>query len=165
MDHLVKLDALDYRIIYLLSEDGRMDCAEMARRLGQSARTIRYRLNRLIKNQVLQVSAIVEPAAFGYTVRADVVIETEPGQVLNVARAAAQLEQVSYAACSTGDRDVSIQVLAHDADELYHFVADVVHNIPGVRRTQTHLLPLRIKDVHQWRPPEPSSRALALEGA
>lgn len=155
MKHTAHLDALDRRIIRLLQEDGRMRCSEMARRLDQPERTIRYRLDRLLKNKVIHISAIVEPAAFGYHVLADVLIEADPGRALAVAQAAAELEQVSYAACSTGDRDVSIQVLARDTEDLYHFITEVVHAIPGVQRTETYLLPVKIKDVYQWYPPSP----------
>jgi len=148
-------DHLDHQIIHLLNEDGRMASAEIARRLGQPARTIRYRLDRLFKNDIMQVCPILTPAAFGYEILADVLIETEAGQVLNVAQAAAALPQVSYVACATGDRDVSAQVVAATVDGLYRFITDVLHAIPGVRRTQTVLLPVKLKDIYQWLPPDP----------
>jgi Lrp/AsnC family transcriptional regulator for asnA, asnC and gidA len=72
---------------------------------------------------------------------ADVFIKVEPGRILDVARRMAEYECVSYVACSTGDRDVSIQVVAHDNTELYQFVAEVVGNVPGVRKTTTMLVP------------------------
>ena len=146
---------LDYQIITLLAEDGRISCAEMARRLNQPARTIRYRLETLLQNQTVQVQPIINPAAFGYKILADVLIEVEAGTVLDVAKAAAQLDQVSYVACATGDRDVSVQVVAVNVDSLYQFITEKLHTIPGVRRTQTVLLPIKIKDVYQWQPPNP----------
>ncbi len=149
------IDALDYDIMALLAADGRMPCAEISRRLNQPARTIRYRLDRLLANQVVQVRPVVNPAAFGYTILADVLIETEVGRVWEVATAVSQLDEVSYVACATGDRDVSIQVLAQSVDALYQFVTDRLHTIPGVRRTQTILLPIKLKDVYQWQPPNP----------
>lgn len=149
------LDALDYEIIALLAADGRMPCTEMSRRLNQPARTIRYRLERMLAGNVLHVRPIVNPAAFGYTILADVLIETEVGRVWEVATAVAQLDDVSYVACATGDRDVSIQVLARSVDSLYQLITDQLHPIPGVRRTQTILLPIKLKDVYQWQPPNP----------
>lgn len=149
------IDALDYDMIALLAEDGRMSCTEMSRRLNQPARTIRYRLDRLLANNTIRVRPIINPAAFGYTILADVLIETEAGRVWEVATAVSQLEEVSYVACATGDRDVSIQVLAHSVDSLYQFITDRLHPIPGVRRTQTVLLPIKLKDIYQWQPPNP----------
>lgn len=149
------LDALDYEIIALLAVDGRMPCTEMSRRLNQPARTIRYRLERLLMGNVLHVRPIVNPAMFGYSILADVLIETEAGRVWEVATAVSQLDDVSYVACATGDRDVSVQVLARSVDSLYQFITDQLHPIPGVRRTQTILLPIKLKDVYQWQPPNP----------
>lgn len=147
------IDELDHKIIKLLQEDGRMQCAEMGRRLDQPVRTIRYRLNRLLQNQTVKICAVVDPPQFGYNILADVLIETEAGEVFNVARATAELQQVSYVACATGDRDVSVQVLAPDIDQLYQFITNVLHKIPGVRRTQTFLLPIILKDIYSWYPP------------
>jgi DNA-binding Lrp family transcriptional regulator len=64
------------------------------------------------------------------------------------------LECVSYVACSIGDRDVSIQIVGRDSDEIYSFVTEVVGKIPGVRKTTTSIVPLVLKDVYEWHIPE-----------
>jgi len=61
---------------------------------------------------------------------------------------------VTYASASTGDRDISIQVVARSVDELYEFVLNEVQGIPGVRRTQTYLLPLALKFTYNWKVPK-----------
>jgi Lrp/AsnC family transcriptional regulator for asnA, asnC and gidA len=150
-----KIDRVDQAIVRLLSEDGRMSSAEIARRIGNvSERSVRYRIDRLIRDGVIQVSAIVNPKALGFTVTADIFIEVEPGHVLDVARTLAEFECVSYLACSTGDRDVSIQVFARDNEELYRFVTEVVGNVPWVRKTNTVLLPMVLKDIYDWHIPD-----------
>jgi DNA-binding Lrp family transcriptional regulator len=65
----------------------------------------------------------------------------------------ARFDQVSYVAIATGDHDLSVQVLARDNEELFEFVTEHLGRIPGVRRTQTHLLPLKVKDIDTWLPP------------
>jgi len=150
-----QIDQIDRAIVGLLLEDGRMASAEMARRIDDvSERSVRYRIDRLIQEGVIQVSAIVNPKAVGFPVVADVFIEVEPGRVLEIAQKMVEFECVSYVACSTGDRDVSIQVCARDNEELYRFVTEVVGNVPGVRKTHTVLLPLILKDVYNWQIPE-----------
>jgi DNA-binding Lrp family transcriptional regulator len=57
-------------------------------------------------------------------------------------------------ACATGERDISIQIVARDNQELYRFVTEVVGRIAGVRRTTTSIVPLVIKDDARWRIPE-----------
>ena len=49
-----------------------------------------------------------------------------------------------------GERDLSIQIVAHDNEELYNFVMQVVGKVRGVRKTTTLLLPMVLKNVYQW---------------
>jgi Lrp/AsnC family transcriptional regulator for asnA, asnC and gidA len=148
------IDKVDRAIVDLLMEDGRMSSAEIARRLGDvSERSVRYRLERMVQQRAICISAIPLPQALGFSVVADVFIEVEPGHIIEVGRRLTDYECVSYVACSTGDRDISIQVVARDNVELYRFVTEVVGNVPGVRRTSTVLVPLILKDVYQWHIP------------
>jgi Lrp/AsnC family transcriptional regulator for asnA, asnC and gidA len=133
-----------------------MPSAEIGRRLGISPRTVNYRIENLIKRGIINVRAVVNPKVLGYDVLADVLIETEPGRLKEVARAIAEFSQVSYVAGATGDRDISIQIVAHSNEELFNFVTETLGNLPGVRRTQTHLLPLKFKDIDSWLPPDPT---------
>ncbi|MCX7681190.1 MAG: Lrp/AsnC family transcriptional regulator [Anaerolineae bacterium] len=149
-----KIDPLDRAIVHLLIEDGRMSSAEIARRIGGiSERAVSRRIERLLESGVIRVSAVVNPKAIGFPVTADVWLEIEPGRILEVAQKMAEFEQVSYVACSTGDRDLSIQVYARDNEELYRFVTEVVGNVPGVRKTSTILVPIILKDVYDWHIP------------
>jgi Lrp/AsnC family transcriptional regulator for asnA, asnC and gidA len=150
-----RIDRLDQAIVRLLIEDGRMGSAEIARRIGDvSERSVRYRIERLIQQGVIQVKAIVNPKVVGFPVMADIFVEVEPGRVMEVAQKLAEFGCVGYVACSTGERDLSIQVYARDNEELYRFVTEVVGNVPGVRRTSTVLLPLVLKDNYDWQIPD-----------
>ena len=151
----LRIDRLDQAIVRLLIQDGRMGSAEIARRIGDvSERSVRYRIDRLIQQGVIRVAAIVNPKAVGLPVMADIFVEVEPGRVMEVAQTLAEFECVGYVACSTGERDLSIQVYARDNAELYRFVTEVVGNVPGVRRTNTVLLPLVLKDNYHWQIPD-----------
>jgi len=149
------LDRIDREIIRLLNEDGRMSNAEIARRLdGVPPRSISHRVERLIARDIINVKAIVNPLALGYDVMADVLIEVEPGCVRKVADTVARFPQVSYVACATGETDVSVSLRVRSNEELFDFVTEQLGRIPGVRRTQTHLLPVKLKDIDTWLPPD-----------
>ena len=150
----VKIDWLDKQIIDLLTDDGRMGCADIARRIGNTnERVVRYRLDRLIKSGAITVSAVVDAHAIGYPVIADVFLEVEPGRSLELARKIAEYENVTYVACSIGERDISIQIVAKDNHSLYEFVSQTIGSLPGIRRTNTSIVPLIIKDDARWRIP------------
>ncbi|MBL8089538.1 MAG: Lrp/AsnC family transcriptional regulator [Anaerolineales bacterium] len=152
---MYEFDKTDIKIVNLLLEDGRMSASEMSRRMGDiSERAIRYRVDRMIEEGVIQISAVVSPEALGLNIKADVWLEVEADKVLEVAKKMAAFENVTYVACSIGQNDISIQVVAKDTSEVYYFVTEVIRKVPGVRKTTTSIVPIILKDVYQWRVPE-----------
>jgi Lrp/AsnC family transcriptional regulator for asnA, asnC and gidA len=161
---MYNFDKIDVKIVNLLLEDGRMPASEVARRLGDiSERAVRYRIDRMVNDGVIQISAVARPQAFGLTTIADVWLEVESDHILDVAKRMAEFDNVSYVACGIGESDVSIQIVARDTAEIYQFVTEVVRKIPGVRKTTSSIVPLIIKDVYQWRVPERIFRELSGE--
>jgi len=151
---MYKPDCIDWKIIALLNQDGRMPSAEIARRLGSvSARTVTNRINALTEGGIINIRAIVNPETVGYGIMADVFVEVEPGRVREVAEQAAKFPQISYVACATGESDVSISLRVRNINELFDFITEELGKIPGVRRTQSYLLPLKLKDLDTWLPP------------
>ena len=152
---MYKIDKIDVNIVNLLLEDGRMPASEIARQIdGISERVVRYRIDRMVNEGVINISAIVKPQAFGLETYADVWMEVESDKILEVANKLTEYENVTYVACSIGETDVSIQVVSKGTAEIYRFVTEVVRKIPGVRRTVTSIVPIVLKDVYQWRVPK-----------
>ena len=151
---MYEIDKIDVKIVNFLLENGRMKSSEIARSIGDiSERAVRYRIDRMIEEEVIYVTAIVSPKAFGLNTFADVWLEVESDKILEVANKMAEFENVSYVACAIGETDVSIQVVAEDTAEIYRFVTEVVRKVPGVRKTVTSIVPIVLKDVYQWRVP------------
>jgi Lrp/AsnC family transcriptional regulator for asnA, asnC and gidA len=121
---MYEIDKIDVKIVNLLLEDGRAPASEIARRLGDiSERAVRYRIDRMVEEGVIRANKMAE------------------------------YQNVSYVACSIGETDVSIQIVAKDTAEVYKFVTEVVRKVPGVRKTTTSIVPIILKDVYQWRVP------------
>ncbi len=148
-------DKIDARIVELLMENGRMPAAVIARRVGgeTTERVVRYRIDRMVKEGVIQIWPVVNTQAFGLTTRADVVLEVESDAIKDVAESVAEYDNVTYVACSIGETDVSLQIVAKDTAEIYQFVTEVIGKLPGVRKTTTSIVPVVIKDVYQWHIP------------
>lgn len=152
---MYNFDKIDIKIVNLLLDDGRMSASEISRRIGEiSERAARYRIERMVNEGVVRISAVAKPQAFGLTTIADVWMEVESDHILEVAKKMAEFDNISYVACGIGESDVSIQIVAKDTAEIYHFVTEVVRKVPGVRKTTTSIVPLILKDVYQWRIPE-----------
>jgi len=148
-------DGIDWQIIKLLMGNGRLSSADISRQLGDiSARTVTNRIEILTEKGIINIRSIVNPESIGYCVLADVFIEVEPGQLRNVADHLRHYPQISYIALATGETDIIISVRAKEIDELYDFVIETIGRIPGVRHTKTFPLPLNLKDITSWLPPE-----------
>ncbi len=148
---MLKIDEIDKKISDLLIIDGRMSCPEIARRIGNiTERSVRYRIERLVKNGVISIQGSVNAPAIGFPVVGDVFLEVEPGLVQEIAHKLAEYELISYIACSTGEKDISLQIFARDYTELYNFVTLEISKISGVRRTQTSFVPFIVKDDKCW---------------
>ena len=159
---MYNFDKTDIKIVNLLLDDGRMPASEVARRIGDiSERAVRYRIDRMVEEGVIRISAVAKPQAFGLTTIADVWLQVESDRILEVARKMAEFDNVSYVACGIGESDVSIQIVAKDTAEIYQFITEIVRKVPGVRKTTTSIVPLIIKDVYQWRIPERVMREIA----
>jgi len=152
-------DQTDWEIIVLLNKDGRASCAEIARQLGMiSARTVSNRIDTLIELGIINIRSIVNPGIVGYGVLADVFIKVAPGNVRRVADKFAEFPQISYIVCATGEADIIISIRAQTIQELYNFVIEVIGKIPNISNTRTYLLPLTIKTVATWMPPDIAKR-------
>lgn len=159
---MYEFDKTDIKIVNMLLENGRMSASEISRRIPDiSERAVRYRIDRMIKDEVIQISAVVSPEALGFAIKADVWLEVESDLIMEVAKKLAAFENVTYVACGIGQNDISIQVVAKDTAEVYHFVTEVVRKVPGVRKTTTSIVPIILKDVYQWRVPEKIAKEIA----
>ena len=154
--NLSHCDSLDKAILELLNQDARLPSTQIARRLGVANRTVHNRIQRMLEDKIIQPVCIAKPAAFGYTLAVDILCEIEIGFVDQAIDAILRMPEISYAAISTGDQDLSLQAVFRNSEEMHDFISHRLHQVPGMRRTRTVLLPRIIKDSYQWLPPEES---------
>jgi Lrp/AsnC family transcriptional regulator, regulator for asnA, asnC and gidA len=131
------LDELDSKLISLLQADGRASNIELAKQVGVSEGTIRRRFRNLIKDGVIRVVAIPDPAKLGRGTTAVIALQVDPSEVDPVAEQLAQIPEVQYVSVTTGAFDVFLWVALGSPEELSSFLRLKVGGIAGVRRTET----------------------------
>jgi len=150
-----KIDNLDREILECLREDARMHSSVIARRIGNiTARAVRNRVDKLVKQGFIAITAAAIPEKLGYVISADIAVDVEPGKIQQVAQSLIILDEVNYVAMTTGDSDISTSVVAVSMGELQTFISDKLHSIPGVRKTKTQVLTNVLKQSCDWRFPE-----------
>jgi len=150
----MKIDDLDLKLLALLSKNGRISFAEMARIVGASERTVSNHVTNLIENGVISIYGIVNRHFFGYEVAADIFCQVEGADMEETAKEIGKFPEVSYVAISFGDRDISVQVMSKSTKALQDFVVKKLSRVPGIVRTTTVIVPTVIKDIYEWKPIE-----------
>jgi Lrp/AsnC family transcriptional regulator for asnA, asnC and gidA len=143
------LDALDYEIIHLLTEDGRMSTGEMAKKLDVSAPTIRSRVKILEKNGLFKVSGVVDPSRHQDMITALVAMNIQSkGQMDKIITNISRLPNVAWAGVVAGRYDIIAEVFCvGGVDELYQFTTETILKVGNVVRSETFII---MKSTQNW---------------
>ena len=148
---ITKIDAVDRGILECLREDARMKSTEIAERLGNmTARAIRNRLDRLLDEGYISISACAQSERLGLPISADIAMDVEPGMIDQVAQHLVDLQETNYVAMTTGDTDISVSIVAATMGDLQSIISNKLHTIPGVRKTRTYVLTNILKISCNW---------------
>lgn len=140
---MTTFDALDRRIIEILTADARTSNREVARQTDMSEAAIRKRLKRLSQSGAATITAVVNPRALGLRTTAIVRLQTSPAVSRQVVENAASLDFVSFAALTAGRFNVVVLVSAESRTVLSQLIherfrcQDGVHLIDTVELTET----------------------------
>ena len=145
---MAELDHVDYSIISLLQEDGRMPMVEIARRIGVSEGTARRRLANLIEDEVIRVAAVANHIKLGFPFRVRFALIIEIDKFKEIAEALVKMPQIRFAYFRSGVYDVSAEGWFRTMDELVDFVVDQLSTISGVQKIETSYVQKEIKRAH-----------------
>jgi Lrp/AsnC family transcriptional regulator for asnA, asnC and gidA len=137
------VDPTDEAIVAQLQEDGRRPSRTIARSLGISEPTLRWRLRRLLESGVLRIAAIADPFRLGYSVQAAILLRVAPGSLGRVVEELATWPEVMYVSSCTGRVDVYAQVVCRDQQDLWQLLAIRLPAVGGIVETET-LIELKV---------------------
>jgi DNA-binding Lrp family transcriptional regulator len=147
-----EFDRVDQKIIQLLHADARISASDVARALNANERTIRKRIDRLIRLGAIRLTAIVDPQVFGYIIAVDIFLEVDPENEERVIALFKSTPEISYIALGQGTRDISIECRFKNSDEMHQFLRKTLPAIDGVRVQGSSLVPRIIRNIDEWLP-------------
>ncbi|WP_058853902.1 Lrp/AsnC family transcriptional regulator [Nocardia jinanensis] len=134
------VDATDARLLLELIANPRATGVELAARLGLSRNTVQARLTRWEATGVLgSFERRVELRALGYRLSAFVAVVVDQHRLEAVVDELAEIPEVTEVCGMTGPTDLTVRVVARDADDLYRITGQIL-KIPGVVRTNMALV-------------------------
>lgn len=131
--HLSEDEQLNWQIISLLQEDGRMAFSTIAERVGVSEGTIRNRVKQLRDENYMEISAAVLPQVFGYNWNSVVFIKLNAAAVLDdVAQRLSDIPEVYYVVQMTGQHDLAITSFHRDREHFREFLNEHFYGHPEI---------------------------------
>ena len=169
MQKIEKIDALDKKILSILSKNARMPFKDVATECNVSRAAIHQRVQRLIEIGVILGSAFnINPKALGYNTCTYVGITLERGNMYReVAKQIALIPEIVECHYTTGSYTMLVKLYARDNEQLMELLNDKLQNINGVVSTETLIsleqsikreIPVAYEDAEEYpsRPPPPS---------
>jgi Lrp/AsnC family transcriptional regulator for asnA, asnC and gidA len=138
-----QLDDLDRAVLHELQLDGRRSFRDIARTIGGSEATVRFRVNRLRENGVLQILGFVDPAALGYGVLSSVFVRVRPSATMAVVERIASWPEAMYVSSTVGRADLFVQIVCEDQESLFRLISERIGALDGVEGVET-LMELKV---------------------
>jgi DNA-binding Lrp family transcriptional regulator len=144
-----ELDALDYELIRLLTENGRTPTGELAKKLNITAPTVRNRIKDLEEKGIFKVSGLVNPGKHSEMITALVAMSVQSGGKLDqILEKISNFPNVVWAGVVTGRYDIIAEVVCMGGkEELYKFTTETILSIGNVVKSETFLI---MKSRHNW---------------
>jgi Lrp/AsnC family transcriptional regulator for asnA, asnC and gidA len=135
---------IDYKIIRLMQKNGRIPNTEIAKKLDISEATVRNRLQTLIKEEHIQVLAIVNPIKLKTGIAGNIRIKVENKKLGHVGKELYKLDELWYVAQLVGQHDFDAEYYVSSQSEFGGLI-DRIKRIDGIIDIETSLIVRYIK--------------------
>lgn len=142
------LDQVDQAIVRALQENGREPFRRIAASIGVAEATVRSRYNRLVADEILQVTGITNPLGLGFEAMAIVGVNAS-GAPDPIAEEISAWKEASYVVVAAGRYDVLAEVVCEDRRHLLE-VTNRIRALDGVETTESFLYLQLVKQVYAW---------------
>jgi Lrp/AsnC family transcriptional regulator, regulator for asnA, asnC and gidA len=148
------VDETDRGIIGILQKNGRTPNREIARVLEISEATVRNRVSRLLREDLINIVAAPTPKAVGLTMSAIIGVSVEMRQLDQVVDTIVDYGEVRYLGISTGQHDIIIEAFFEDQEHMLQFVTKKLGHLEGVLNLETSVILKVAKFSYEWEIPQ-----------
>ena len=144
------IDELDAKIITILRPDGRRSNVEIARRLGVAEGTVRKRIDRLVREQIIQIGAWADPLKVGYPNYINMEMHVRLRDIEAIADQLATLPEIFFLGFCTGRSDIFAGGCFRSNDHFHEFMTKHLARIPGIQGISTSSITKIVKREHSF---------------
>ncbi|MEU8247139.1 Lrp/AsnC family transcriptional regulator [Nonomuraea sp. NPDC048916] len=155
------MDVLDRRLVAALQVSPRASWGEIGRVIGEHERTVARRLQRLIADGVVRVTAIYDDLRSGNGRPVHLHVQVRPGTAGRVAETLARRPDARSVYTLTGAADVGCELVSPSREALDDILSTQISTIDGVLRTRTQVVLHTFVTVAEWHAPYLTEREVA----
>lgn len=135
----MKIDKINLQIIRELKQ-GRKSYKKIADKLKITENTVRARVNKLIKNEVLDICGLVDPSLLPGHRAVMIGIKLSEMNIVDKGEELSKLKGVVSASVVTGRYDILLMVLFKKDFGLLEFYTQEISNIKGINFVETFVI-------------------------
>ncbi|GAA0923087.1 Lrp/AsnC family transcriptional regulator [Nonomuraea longicatena] len=147
------MDVLDRRLIAALQVSPRAAWGEIARVVGEHERTVARRLQRVLNEGLVRVTAIYDDLRTGHGRPVHLHVQVQPGASAQVAHALSERQDTRSVYGLTGEADIGCELVAPTRERLHEIVSAQITEIDGVLQTRTQVVLHTFTTVADWHAP------------
>jgi Lrp/AsnC family transcriptional regulator, regulator for asnA, asnC and gidA len=129
------VDSTDLQLIKLLQEDAYKSSDEFAKKLGVSSSTVRRRIQSLIEQKVIKITAQVNPVKLGYEIIALIAFDVDPDHLDGVLETLEKRADIHLLIVTAGRYDAVAFIWATSTNELYTQLKEIA-KIEGIKNAE-----------------------------
>ena len=140
-------DNIDKKIVAELQKNGRTSYKVIAKRLNLSDGTIRLRTAKMIENNFVKISAIVNPFFYENSITAMIGMKLERRNHTKIMQKISRLNGVKSVVNPTGRYDIIVEVFFHSRKELRSFLVEDINKVGGILSSETFIF---LDAINKW---------------
>jgi Lrp/AsnC family transcriptional regulator for asnA, asnC and gidA len=144
------LDEIDRKLILELQDDGRRSAGNLAKKTGISVSSVSRRIKRLLKDDVIKITAVPSPLKVGYNALAIIALNVHMEKLNHVCDKLVQHKNLYFIGISLGRYDILISGYFSSSEALVRFIQDDLSQIEGVKDTETFYIAELKKRTFGW---------------
>lgn len=117
-----EIDQLDLQITEYLQTDGRIAYSYIAREIGVPETTVRYRVKRLLDEEIIRISAFINTGKLKYENVAYLELDVTPLFFDSTLDSLINMKKISYIASVTGEFNIMMEYVYEDNNDLLNFL-------------------------------------------
>ena len=132
-------DSMDKQIVQLLGKDARQNSKTLAKKLNLSSATVRRRLRKLLKNELIHIIGVVDPAKFDLPLAALLALNVAADKLESAVETLDKHPQIRWVSITTGRFDIIALGRFASTDRLSEFMIKELPQMDGLKNIETFI--------------------------